>query len=126
MIPDLTLKPAEGEFDLAAILSHLDSLDTAVRDPQLLGRFLLSSDPEELKSAVRKRKSGKAVPYSVAVLHPTPTIIALVTMTSDTQPSRDFVEWLRKQRPIKILDQEFNDFTEQCQDGLDFVFGEPD
>jgi hypothetical protein len=117
VIPELALKPTEGAFDLAAIHGHLDSLDTAARDPQNRDRFLLSSDPEALKSAVRERMSGKAVPYSVAVLHPGPRVIVLTTLTSDTQPSRDFVEWLRKQQPIKILDQEFNDFTDQCQGG---------
>ena len=126
MIPDLTLKPAEGEFDLAAIYRHLDSLDTAARDPEMPDRFLLSAWPETLERAVSARTSGMAVPYSVAILHPTPTVIALITMTSDTQPSRDFVEWLRKQQPIKILDEEFNDLTDQCQDGLDLLFGEPD
>jgi hypothetical protein len=126
MIPDFALQPAEGEFDLAAILGHLDALDTAVRDPQMPERFLLSSYPETLERAVEERKNGQVVPYAVAVLHPGPKMIALTTMTSDSQPSRKFVEWLRQRQPIRILDQEFTDFTDQCHDNLDAVFGEPD
>lgn len=62
----------------------------------------------------------------MAVLHPSHTVILLVTMTADTQQPRDFVEWLRKQQPIRILDHEFNDFTDQSRDNLDAVFGRPD
>jgi len=126
MIPELALKPTDGEFDLAAIHRHLDSLDTAIRDPQNPDRFLLSSDPAALREAAEQRRGSNPVPYTVAVLHPTPTIIALTTFGSDTRPSRDFVEWLRKQQSLKILDQEFNDFTSQCEDDLDHVFGAPD
>ena len=126
MIPELALQPEDGEFDLPAILGHLDALSTAVRDPQMPERFLLSSHPETLERAVEERKNGHVVPYAVAVLHPGRKMIALTTMSSDTKPSRDFVEWLRAQRPVNILDQEFNDFTDQCRHNLDAIFGTTD
>ena len=126
MIPELALQPAEGELDVEAIRRHLDSLDTAARDPQMPERFLLSSNPETLRRAVTARKHGEVVPYSVAVLHPGPALVVLVTMTSDTRPSRDFVEWLRARRSIRILDLEGNDVTGACQDDLDAVFGKSD
>lgn len=126
MIDDVVLKPVEGEFDLAAIHAHLDALPTAARDPQSPDRYLLSSHPDSLARALQARRSSQRVPYSVAVLDPGPTIILLSTTGSDTQPSRDFVEWLRKRQAIQILDEAFNDFTHECKDNLDFVFEPPE
>jgi hypothetical protein len=123
MITDLAFKPVAGEFDLPAIHSYLDASAQAVRDPQNPARFLLGSTAKQLRDAVAARRGANSVPYTVDVLHPTPSIIALTMRSADPEPARAFVEWLRGRQQIQILDQEFNDYTARCQDNLDLLFG---
>jgi len=124
MINDLVLEPVGGDFDLAAISVHLESMKTVVRDPVDTEQFLMASDSLALREGVAERHEHPGrVSYSLTVIAPTPRRILLAYRNMDTVPARAFVRWLRSQRDIRILDQDFNDFTEEATRDLDFIFG---
>jgi hypothetical protein len=123
MINDLILEPVRDDFDLVAISAHLESMKTAIRDPVHTEQFLMASDPNVLhEGAAERRQNPGRVSYSLTVVAPTPRRILLAYRNMDTGPARAFVQWLRSQQDIRILDQDFNDFTQEAKD-LDFIFG---
>jgi hypothetical protein len=124
MINDLALEPVGHDFDVAAIKAHLESLKTAVRDPVDTEQYLMASDPTILREgAAERHQYPERVSYSLTVVAPTPKRILLAYRNMDTAPARAFVRWLRSQQDVRILDQDFNDFTQDVKDDLDFVFG---
>ena len=123
MIEGLVLEPVQGEFDVAAIAEYLDSQPTTARDPQEPRRFLLSANPKWLDEAVAKRRAGEqSISHSVIVVFPVASCVDIGMRTTDTEPARLFVEWLRARQPIRILDDDGNDHTDRCRDNLDFLF----
>lgn len=126
MIESIVLEPTEGEFDVDAIERRFDMLSTAARDPQERRRFFLSPDPETLRAAVDERAAGaRSISSEVVVVFPSSTRILIGVRTTDVAPAREFVEWLRGDLPLKIMDNEFNDLTAKCQTDLDYLFGTP-
>jgi hypothetical protein len=124
MIEDLALEPVGREFDLTAIRAYLESMEAVFRDPIDSSRYLMASDPETRRAGVASRREDPSrVPYSLTVVVPTPSCILIGMRSKDTEPPRTFVEWLRRNQDIRILDQDFNDFTMEANDNLDFVFG---
>ena len=124
MIEDLALEPVGREFDLATIRAHLESMETVIRDPVDPKQYLMASDPRTRRAGAAKRKEDPTrVPYALTVVVPTSTCILIGMRSKDTAPPRAFVQWLRSHQDIRILDQNFNDFTEEANDNLDFVFG---
>jgi hypothetical protein len=120
VIEDLVLEPVAGEFDVDAIAAYLDAQATAARDPQESRRFLLSSKPETLVDAIDKRRAGDpSISLRVAIVFPVAARILVGFRTRDTAPVRVFLEWLGARQPIKILDEDGNDFTDR---GLDYLF----
>ena len=124
MINDLVLEPVGDDFDLAAISAHLESMKTVVRDPVDTEQFLMASDPITLREgAAERHQHPERVSYSLTIVAPTPRRILLAYRNMDTSPARAFVRWLRSQQDIRILDQDFNDFTQEATGDLDFIFG---
>lgn len=120
MIEDLVVQPVEGEFDVDAIAAYLDAQVTAARDPQESRRFLLSSKPETLDEAIDKRRAGDpSISLRVVIIFPVPARILVGFRTLDVAPVRAFLEWLGSRQPIKIFDEDGNDYTDR---GLDYLF----
>lgn len=107
-----------------AIRAYLGSLPTAVVDPINPAQYLMSSNPDTLREGIAKRRQNpERVPYTLIVVFPSPSCILIGMRSTDTAPARAFVEWLQRHQTIRIRDQEFNDFTKEATDNLDFVFG---
>lgn len=127
MIEDLALEPVGREFDLPAIREYLESMAAVIRDPVDPQQYLMASDPGTRREGVTKRREDPTrVPYSLTVVVPTASCILIGMRGKDTEPPRAFVEWLRGHQGIRILDQDFNDFTMEANGNLDFVFGPPE
>ena len=124
MINDIVLEPVGGEFDVSSIRAHLDSLPSAVRDPVNLAQYLMASDVDVLREGVvQRRQHPERVPYTLTIVAPTASRILLAFRGTDTAPARAFVQWLRERLQIRILDHDFNDFTTESLNNLDFLFG---
>jgi hypothetical protein len=124
MIEDLALEPIGQEFDLTAIYAHLESLPTAMKDPANARQYLLASDPDVLRDgAAQRTQHPERIPYSLTVVAPTSSRILIAFRSADTDPARAFVKWLHRYQGIRILDQDFNDFTKEANNNLDFIFG---
>jgi len=127
MIEDLALEPVGREFDLIAVRAYLESRETVVRDPIDPNRYLMASSPRTRLDGIAKRLENPAkIPYTLTTIVPTPTCILIGMRGTDPEPVRAFVQWLRDHQAIRILDQEFNDFTAEASENLDFVFGAPE
>jgi hypothetical protein len=124
MIEDLALEPVGREFDLVALRAYLESMATVIRDPVDPNRYLMASDSRTRRDGLAKRLGNPAkIPYTLTAIVPTPTCILIGMRGTDPEPVRAFVQWLRDNQDIRILDQDFNDFTEEASENLDFVFG---
>jgi hypothetical protein len=124
MINDIVLEPVGGEFDVSAIRAHLESLPNVVRDPANPAQYLMASDVEVLREGVgQRREHAERVPYTLTIVAPTASRILLAFRSADTAPARAFVQWLRERLQIRILDEDFNDFTTESLNNLDFLFG---
>jgi hypothetical protein len=123
VIEEFDLEPIDGEFDVVAISQYLDSQTTSARDPQEPRRFLLSTSRRQLDEAVKQRRAGSpSIPYSVIVIFPVSSCVAMAVKTMETQPARAFVEWLMGQQPFRVVDEDGNDLTSYVRDNLDFLF----
>jgi len=124
MIEDLALEPIGREFDLVAIRAYLESMTTVVPDPLDPSRYLMASDPRTRRDGLAQRLEHPAkIPYALTTIVPSPTCILIGMRSTDPAPVRAFVQWLRDHQDIRILDQEFNDFTQEAKENLDFIFG---
>jgi hypothetical protein len=127
MIEDLALEPVDREFDLPAIREYLESMEAVIRDPVDPQQYLMASDPRTRRDgAAKRREDPTRVPYSLTVVVPTPSCILIGMRGTGPEPVRAFVQWLRDHQAIRILDQEFNDFTAEASENLDFIFGAPE
>src|SRR5689334_3281425 len=124
MINDIALEPVGGEFDVSAICEHLESLASAVRDPVNPAQYLMASDVAVLRDGIEQRQQRpERVPYTLTIVAPTTSRVLLAFRSGDTAPARAFVQWLRERVELRVLDLDFNDFTKESLNNLDFLFG---
>ncbi|HEU0036412.1 MAG TPA: hypothetical protein VFQ53_37625 [Kofleriaceae bacterium] len=123
MINEILLEAIDADFDLDAIRGELVRSGHAVVDPHDARQYLLASDDDVRERALAERRGDpRRISRSVAIVLPTARRIAINVPGSDPMPARRFVEWLRARQAFRVLDHDFNDFTDQSTD-LDFIFG---
>ena len=124
MITDILLEAIDGDFDVNGVAAHLESQPFTVRDKIRPEMFMIGTDEDDVETAVEARaQDPKRFPTRLILVELAPKTIGISYRSSRTEPARRFVEWLRSQYPVKVMDDEYNDLTEQCAQSLDVLFG---
>lgn len=125
MITEFILEPVGVSFDVAAVEAYLLTLPHTVRDEIQREMFMIGDRAANIADAREARRRDRVrFPSNVILVHVTPDRIRVSHETTEVQVVRRFVEWLRAQCPLRVLDYEFNDLTDYCKDDLAFLFGD--
>jgi hypothetical protein len=97
----------------------------SLRDPVNPTTFLLCSDAAELESCRRRRmlEPGSGYPY-VCLVSVEPERIDVCNLCDDAglARARSFVEWALARYPCRVLDDNGNDWTDQCKTSVDVLY----
>jgi hypothetical protein len=126
VITDILIRPAEGLFDDAAIKARIEAIPHTALDPVQGIEYLIADSDDTLEGALEERREDpKRFPTDVILVSAVPQAVSIGYRAADPEPVRGLVQWLRQQREVRILDEEYNDLTDQCDDSLALLFGPP-
>jgi hypothetical protein len=124
MITDIVIRPTKGQFETAAIEARLEKIPHTARDPVEGIDYMIAYSDEALARALEERRNTPdEFSLSVILVSVVPQQIIIAYRAADPEPMRAFVNWLRERYDVSILDEEFNDLTEQCDADLTYLFG---
>jgi hypothetical protein len=119
------LEPLSGQFPKAEIEQHLQSIPFSLRDPINPDVFLLCASADAWESCRKRRmlEPGSGYPYVCLVSVEAERIdVSNQCDESGLEQARSFVEWVVARYPSRVLDDNGNDWTEQCKTSLDVLF----
>jgi hypothetical protein len=123
---ELILEPVGREFALPEIEARLLQFAHSKQDETTSNMFLITDDAGRLERVVEARRNKPdEIPANVIAIRVWSHRILAVYWTTEVEPLRQFIEWLRARYEIRIKDYELNDLTSYCKDDLDFVLGPP-
>jgi hypothetical protein len=122
MIETLILTPIEGKFDVQSIERFLQGLSFSFRDPtDPDGPYLLCGNAGAMHYSRMKllTEPNSGYPYVVLVRLGEDRIrIAQMAQQDALQQAAKVAEFIRSNYPCRIVDEEGNDYTDECRDSV--------
>jgi hypothetical protein len=126
MSDSFAILPADGTFDVDAIVRYIETLPYTARDQVLPHVFMLTDSYELLEYLVKDRENDPdRFSPSVTLVQVEPQGILLTPGTDGIPRARQFVQWLAHRYKLRFIDPEMNDVTAQCEQNLDLLFATP-
>ncbi|MGZ3424526.1 MAG: hypothetical protein ACXVEE_42095 [Polyangiales bacterium] len=125
-VSPLLVEPVGTEFDVRTVASYLRAMPHTVQDRFTPDVFLVGEDEGDIDFAIEHReRDSERFPYNVLLVTVGPTRIDITSLGTPPEPVRQFVEWLRRRYPLRLMQEDFTDVTARCATDLDYVFGPP-
>ena len=121
MVEMIYFFPLDGTFDHEKIDAYLLSQPFTFRDPA--GPYLMCGNEAFALYARQKRAEGGEFPSVCLVsVDPKEVVVRQLCEEDELAQSRQFVEWLLNTYECQILDDNGNDWTEECKESVSILY----
>ena len=110
----LTLTPAKGGFDIAAVVAAVTGLGPHFRDPVDPAIYVVSANAEMLATfeARRKANAEAMLPPALRIaVEPGQVVVGRSAFEADEPMARAFLTWITEAYPCRIKNDEGTDLT---------------
>ncbi len=113
-------------FPLDKIRARLAVVPTARRDRWDDAVYIFADDAATLQFVTDEREHSRVgYPRVASLVRLYDTRIDFELQAREVETVRAFARWLRATHDVAVLDEAFKDITAECDDKLDFLFGQP-